>query len=95
MPVSYGDCYAAIDKIEDERRKRLKTDRIESKWELFSTKEAARRLGITPATLRRLVRLRKIGVFRVGGKLMFNQWVLEMYLWSIHEPQMAGGTYHR
>lgn len=62
--------------------------KIEDKMELFSTKEAARRLGISPPTLRELVREREIGVFRVGGRLMFNQWILDMYLSSVYEPAM-------
>jgi excisionase family DNA binding protein len=65
----------------------LKAETIENKMELFPTKEAARRLGITPSTLRDLVRRKVIGVFRVGGRLMFNQWVLDLYMASVYEPQ--------
>lgn len=62
--------------------------KIEDKMGLFSTKEAARRLGVSPPTLRDMVRQREIGVFRVGGRLMFNQWVLDLYLASVYEPQI-------
>jgi excisionase family DNA binding protein len=66
----------------------METMEIEDRLGLFSTKEAARRLGISPPTLREMVRQRDIGVFRVGGRLMFNQWVLDLYLASVYEPQM-------
>lgn len=64
----------------------MDTETMENKMKLFATKEAARRLGINPATLREMVRKRKIGVCRVGGKLMFNQWILDLYLASVYEP---------
>jgi excisionase family DNA binding protein len=66
----------------------MDTMKIEDRLGLFSTKEAARRLGISPPTLREMVRQRCIGVFRVGGRLMFNQWVLDLYLASVFEPQV-------
>lgn len=65
--------------------------KIVDKMGLFSTKEAARRLGISPPTLCEMVRQRDIGVFRVGGKLMFNQWLLDLYLASVYEAQMQKG----
>lgn len=61
--------------------------KLEDKMGLFSTKEAARRLGLSPPTVRELVRQRRIGVFRVGQRLMFNQMVLDLYLASVYEPQ--------
>lgn len=66
----------------------MNTETMESKMELFPTKEAARRLGISSPTLRELVRQREIGVLRVGGRLMFNQWILDMYLSRVYEPAM-------
>lgn len=66
----------------------METIKMEDKMGLFPTKEAARRLGVSPPTLREMVRQKEIGVFRVGGKLMFNQWVLDLYLASVYEPQM-------
>jgi excisionase family DNA binding protein len=62
--------------------------KIEDKMGLFSTKEAAKRLGVSPPTVRELVRQRKLGVFRVGHKLMFSQMVLDLYLASVYEPSM-------
>lgn len=66
----------------------MEANKIEDKMGLFPTKEAARRLGISPPTLREMVRQQEIGVFRVGGKLMFSQWVLDLYLASVYEPPM-------
>jgi excisionase family DNA binding protein len=60
---------------------------MENKMELFSTKEAARRLGITSPTLRQLVKKRKIGVFRIGGRYRFNQFILDIFLAGVFEPQ--------
>lgn len=67
---------------------RMETVSVEDKMGLFSTKEASRRLGISPPTVRELVRQRKLGVFRIGQRLMFNQMVLDLYLASVYEPQM-------
>lgn len=60
---------------------------LNEKLELFSIKEAARRLGISVRTLRRLARDKRIGVCRIGRKMMFNQWILELYVKSVYEPQ--------
>jgi excisionase family DNA binding protein len=95
MPLKRGVRFEVGENIEDERRKRLKVETMESKWELFSTKEGARRLGISPQSLREMVRRKRIGVFRIGGRLMFNQWVLDMFMASVFEPQMEGGQYQR
>jgi excisionase family DNA binding protein len=56
------------------------------KTELFSTKEAARRLDIKPETLRRFARERKIGWFLVGKERKFNQYILEAYMETVFEP---------
>jgi excisionase family DNA binding protein len=53
---------------------------------LFSAKEAARRLGISRATLSRLIAARKIGVYRTGVKTLFNQRILEEYKAQTFHP---------
>lgn len=61
---------------------------LQDKVMLFSSKEAARRLGVSVEKLRQMARRKEISSFRVGEKLMFNQWVLNLYLASVYEPQM-------
>lgn len=46
---------------------------------LITAKEAARRLGVSRATLGRLMRNQRIGFFRVGSRAMFSNAVLEEY----------------
>jgi excisionase family DNA binding protein len=65
----------------------MEKERIENKMDLFSTKEAARRLGVSPPTLRHMAKKKRIGSFKVGGRLKFNQFVLDQYLMSVFEPQ--------
>jgi excisionase family DNA binding protein len=50
---------------------------MEVNKDLINAKEAAQRLGVSRATLSRLVKHNRIGVFRVGARTMFDDAVLE------------------
>jgi excisionase family DNA binding protein len=57
---------------------------MESSETLISAREAAKRLGISRASLSRLVRARRIGVYRVGGRTMFDESVIDAFKRSIY-----------
>lgn len=61
---------------------------MEKERGMISAKEAARRLGISRASLSRLVRDNSIGVYRIGGKTMFDETILDAYKRSVFvQPQ--------
>ncbi len=54
---------------------------------LISAKETAKHLGISRANLSRLILKGLIGVYRIGGKTMFDEGILEAFKRSIYfEP---------
>ena len=55
--------------------------------DLFGSKEAAKRLGISVSKFNRMARNNEIGYFIVGRRRMYNQWVIDMYLGSVYESQ--------
>ena len=57
---------------------------------LISAKDAATKLGISTASLSRLVRENRIGVYRVGGRTMFDDEVLDAYKRSVYVTPQAG-----
>jgi excisionase family DNA binding protein len=66
---------------------------MEENKDLIPAKEAAQRLGVSRATLSRLVKRNSIGVFRVGARTMFNDAVLEDFKWSVFvEAETKGVT---
>jgi excisionase family DNA binding protein len=50
--------------------------------ELFTVKQAARRLSVSASKVYQLVELRLISHFRVGGKILFSEPDLAAYLES-------------
>jgi excisionase family DNA binding protein len=62
---------------------------MEKEREMISAKEAARRLGISRASLSRLIRNNCIGVYRVGGKTMFDETILDAYKKSVFVQPLA------
>lgn len=50
---------------------------------LFSAKEAARRLGISRATLSRLIQKKQIQFYRIGVKTQFDQKLLDEYMATV------------
>ncbi len=60
---------------------------MEGQQSLITAKETAKRLGISRPTLSRLVRKGRIGVYRVGGRTMFDEDVLDAFKRSVYvEP---------
>lgn len=53
---------------------------------LIPAKEAARRLCMSRATLGRLVKLNRIGAYRVGGRLMFDEQILNDFIAASFQP---------
>lgn len=51
---------------------------------LISAKETAKRLGISRAGLSRLVNSRRIGVYWVGAKMMFDEALIDAFKQSIY-----------
>ncbi|HEX8289661.1 MAG TPA: helix-turn-helix domain-containing protein [Pyrinomonadaceae bacterium] len=55
--------------------------------ELIAAKEAAKHLGISRASLCRLVKKNRIGVYRIGNRTMFDKEVLDTFKKSVYvEP---------
>jgi len=55
--------------------------------DLITASELCRRLRMSRATLGRLVRAKQIGFYRVGGRLMFDQRILQEFkAASFHPP---------
>lgn len=52
---------------------------MEANESLITAKEAAQRLGVSRATLGRLMRGQRISFYRVGGRAMFSNSVLEEF----------------
>jgi excisionase family DNA binding protein len=50
---------------------------------LISARESAKRLGISRSSLSRLVKNNRIGVYRVGGRTMFDETILDAYKRSV------------
>ena len=50
--------------------------------DLFTVKQCARRLAVSTSVVYRLVELRQISHFRVGGKILFSEGDLAAYLES-------------
>ncbi len=59
---------------------------MEEKQSLFSAAAAAKKLNISRATLSRLVKLGRLGVYRVGHRTMFDQKILEDFKAASYEP---------
>ena len=59
---------------------------MEEKEKLISAKEAAKRLGISRASLSRFVRAKRIGVHRLGGRIMFSDEILESFKAATFHP---------
>jgi excisionase family DNA binding protein len=54
--------------------------------DLIPAAELCRRLRMSRATLGRLVRAKRIGFYRVGGRLMFDERVLSEFKASAFHP---------
>ena len=63
---------------------------METNATLMSAKDAAKKLGISTASLSRLVRENRIGVYRVGGRTMFDEEILDAYKRSVFVMPQAG-----
>ncbi len=59
---------------------------MENIQNLITAKEAAKRLSISRASLSRLVKEYRIGVYRVGGLTMFDERILEEFKASVLQP---------
>lgn len=53
---------------------------------LMSAKEAARQLGVSRATVSRLLAAKKLGYFRIGIRTLFSQQHLDDFLTSVEQP---------
>jgi excisionase family DNA binding protein len=53
---------------------------------LLSAREAPLVLGVSRATLCRLVKAKRIGVFRVGARTLFDNAILQNFMNSIYQP---------
>lgn len=53
---------------------------------MISAEETAKRLGISRATLSRLVRDNRIGHYRIGQRIMFEQQMLDEFKASVLQP---------
>jgi excisionase family DNA binding protein len=62
---------------------------MEVKEDLISAKEAARRLGISTAQLSRLVSSNSIGVYRIGGRTLFDNETLDAFKQSVYFSPMG------
>ena len=56
------------------------------KQDLIPAAEFCRRLRMSRATLGRLVRSKRIGFFRVGGRLMFDEQILNEFKEATFHP---------
>ena len=60
---------------------------------LLSAREAAERLGVSRATLSRLIKARRIGVFRVGTRTLFDSATLKHFMNTVYQaPSDATAT---
>jgi excisionase family DNA binding protein len=53
---------------------------------LLSAREAAAVLGVSRATLCRLIKAKRIGVFRVGTRTLFDNSILENFMTTVYQP---------
>lgn len=56
---------------------------------MISAEETAKRLGISRATLSRLVRDSRIGHYRIGKRTMFSEEVLKDFAKATFQPPVA------
>lgn len=65
---------------------------MEGTERLIHAREVAQRLGISRAKLSRLVNANRIGVYRIGGRTLFDETILEDFKKRVYvEPQTKGG----
>lgn len=57
---------------------------------MLSAEETAKRLGISRATLSRLVRENRIGHYRIGQRTMFTEEILKDFVESTFQPPVGG-----
>ena len=57
---------------------------------MISAEETAKRLGISRATLSRLVRENRIGHYRIGQRTMFTEEILKSFVESTFQPPVEG-----
>jgi len=57
---------------------------------LLSAREAAERLGVSRATLSRLIKARRIGVFRVGTRTLFDNSIIDSFKSAVYQPPSDG-----
>jgi excisionase family DNA binding protein len=61
---------------------------VQTDKNLLTATEAARRLRISRASLSRLVRNNRIGVYRIGGRTMFDETLIDAFKESVYvEPR--------
>jgi excisionase family DNA binding protein len=59
---------------------------------MISAEETAKRLGISRATLSRLVRENRIGHYRIGQRTMFTEEILKDFVESTFQPPVGDQT---
>ena len=52
---------------------------------LISAREAAAKLGVSRATLCRLVKAKRLACFRIGTRVLFNHTILEEFMRTVYE----------